>query len=165
MVVRITEVEAYGGSDDPGSHAFRGRTTRNAVMFGPAGFAYVYFTYGMHCCVNVVTGRTGSRRRCSCGPARSSRGSPLARRRRGNVPVRDLARGPARLTVAPGRSTCALDRPSTCPGRAAVHRPGDPVAAAAIGTGPRVGVAGEGGVRPWRFWVAATPRSAPTARP
>src|SRR5450432_1424141 len=100
IAVRLTEVEAYGGADDPGSHSFRGRTQRNAVMFGPAGYCYVYFTYGMHHCVNVVTGPAGEPSAVLLRAGEVIAGEDLVRARRGAVPFRDLARGPARLTVA-----------------------------------------------------------------
>ncbi len=106
VTLRITEVEAYGGADDPGSHAFRGRTSRNAVMFAEPGRLYVYRHLGLHHCLNVVTEPTGSPSAVLLRAGEVVEGKELAWARREAVGVvdseRQLARGPARLAVALG---------------------------------------------------------------
>ncbi|MGA4508329.1 DNA-3-methyladenine glycosylase [Propionibacteriaceae bacterium G1746] len=155
VVVELTEVEAYQGADDPGSHAYRGRTARNEVMFGEAGHLYVYFTYGMHWCANIVTDRPGVASGILLRGGRVVAGLEAARRRRPAARTdRDLARGPARLASALGIDSAQLGHDVALPPvRLEVGTPLDP---AVISTGPRVGVAGQGGdpvAFPWRFWI------------
>jgi DNA-3-methyladenine glycosylase len=152
VVVRLTEVEAYSGSDDPGSHGFRGRTARNDVMFGPAGFVYVYFTYGMHWCMNLVCQDRGEAAAVLLRAGRVIGGSEIADSRRPGASFRDLARGPARLTKALGVDG-ALNGADLARGPIRVL-PGEPVGDDAVSTGPRVGV---GVDQPYRFWVTGDP--------
>src|SRR6185369_17279422 len=124
-----------GVGADPASHAHRGRTPRNAVMFGPAGYAYVYFTYGMHWCLNVVCGHEGEAAAVLLRAGAVIDGLEVARSRRPAARGDDeLARGPARLCHPPGRAPAALAL-----------------------MGPRVGWPGALG-RPCRSWWPAIPR-------
>ena len=159
VAVRLTEVEAYDGPDDPGSHAYRGRTARNAVMFGPPGHLYVYFTYGMHHCCNVVVGAQGSPSAVLLRAGEVVDGVETARARRSGSSDRDLARGPGRLCQALG---IALEHNGT-------NLSGPPLELVAgepppdVQTGPRVGLR-RAADRPWRYWVAGE-RSVSAYRP
>jgi DNA-3-methyladenine glycosylase len=176
VAVEVTEVEAYTGATDPASHAYRGRTARNAVMYGPPDYAYVYFTYGMHFCVNVVCMPEGTAEAVLLRAGRVIAGEPLARERRtprrpaaaatretagrSVLAARDLARGPARLCQA-----LAIDRSQN---GADLSDPASPLRLRGnesdvrqderpeISVGPRVGVSA-GADTNWRFWLAGDP--------
>ena len=160
VAVRLVEVEAYQGASDPASHAFRGQTARNEVMFGPPGHVYVYFTYGMHFCVNVVCLPEGIASAVLLRAGRVVAGEGLARDRRPvDGPARDLARGPARLCQAlgidralNGADLCDPASPLRLRKSAAAHSAEETL----IHTGPRVGVR-EGADVPWRFWLDGEP--------
>lgn len=150
VAVRLTEVEAYAGSDDPGSHAFRGPTARNAVMFGPPGHLYVYFVYGMHHCANVVCGPEGTASAVLLRAGEVIEGVDVARVRRPTSSTRDLARGPGRLCRALG-----LDLGHSGATLGGGHLElvlGATPAETPVRTGPRVGLR-QAGDRPWRFWL------------
>ncbi|HEY8618626.1 MAG TPA: DNA-3-methyladenine glycosylase [Dermatophilaceae bacterium] len=161
VTLRLTEVEAYDGSNDPGSHAFRGPTPRTRVMFGEPGGLYVYFTYGMHWCANLVCGSAGAASAVLMRAGEVVEGLELARTRRPRSSDRDLARGPARLAMAlavgrdqNGMDTCATD--SVFVVRTGLRDPSSASTNAGVRTGPRVGVSGRGGdeaAYPWRFWL------------
>ncbi len=158
VVVRLTEVEAYDGESDPGSHAFRGRTPRNAVMFGPPGRLYVYFTYGMHWCMNVVCGPAGRASAVLLRAGEVVEGLDLAASRRTSSKApRDLARGPARLTVALGVDGELGGVDATDPGSRLTVSSGVGSRHRDVRTGPRVGVSGDGAGHPWRFWLDGEP--------
>ena len=163
VTIRLTEVEAYDGANDPGSHAFRGQTPRTRVMFGEPGGLYVYFAYGMHWCANLVCGSAGAAAAVLMRAGEVVGGMDLARSRRAGVIDRDLARGPARLTMTLGLDrdqngidTTSADSPLVT--RAPVRWPSP--AAAIVRSGPRVGISGPGGdgaTYPWRFWLEGEP--------
>jgi DNA-3-methyladenine glycosylase len=160
VAVRLTEVEAYAGELDPGSHAYRGPTPRTAVMFGPPGHLYVYFTYGMHWCANVVCGEDGSASAVLLRAGEVVFGEDVVEERRPGVAHRDRARGPARLTRALG-ITGTLDGVDLCSEDALVwlEEPEDG-RPDAVRSGPRVGVRGAGGdaaAYPWRVWIEGEP--------
>ncbi|MEV0952992.1 DNA-3-methyladenine glycosylase [Promicromonospora sp. NPDC050249] len=162
--LRLTEVEAYDGATDPGSHAYRGLNRRNATMFGEPGRLYVYRHLGLHHCVNVVCGPEGEASAVLVRAGEVVDGADLARSRRlasGVVRTdRDLARGPARLAVALGLDRSADGTVVTDPGGDVVLTRPLAETPAVIRTGPRVGVSGDGGradLFPWRFWLDAEP--------
>jgi DNA-3-methyladenine glycosylase len=160
VAVRLTGVEAYAGPLDPASHAYRGLTPRTAVMFGPPGHAYVYFTYGMHFCVNLVCAEEGTASAVLLRAGEVVAGTRTARARRPRSSDRDLARGPARLctALAIAREQNGLDVCTA--GSPLLITPGSPVDASMIRTGPRTGVNG-GKETPWRFWIDGDPTVSP----
>lgn len=158
---RIVEVEAYLGVHDGAAHTFGGRrTARNESMWGPGGRVYVYFTYGMHHCVNVVTGEAGRPEAVLLRALVPLEGEDGMRARRGvgpDVPAWRLARGPGNLCRAMGIDR-ALDGADL---RSSPLRllPGDPVPGRLVSRGPRIGVAyaGDDALRPYRFWIRDEP--------
>jgi DNA-3-methyladenine glycosylase len=186
VAAEIVEAEAYRGELDPASHAFRGKTARNAVMYGEPGHAYVYFTYGMHFCVNLVCQQPGEAAAVLLRAGRVVEGVDLAAKRRAarSAAERELARGPARLCQAlaigraeNGADVCDPASPLRVLGRGvrgprmsgkgmpgpelagpAVSGPAgfDGLPARAISSGPRVGVR-LGAEESWRFWITDEP--------
>lgn len=152
VAVRVTEVEAYAGEADPGSHAYRGRTRRNATMFGPPGHLYCYFTYGMHVCCNVVCGPEGAASAVLLRAGEVVDGIGLARERRPRASDRDLARGPARLCNALG-ITLEHDGTDLTVGPVTLTAGSAPEH---VSSGPRVGLRAAAD-RPWRFWATGEP--------
>ncbi|QEU95294.1 DNA-3-methyladenine glycosylase [Streptomyces kanamyceticus] len=161
--LRLTEVEAYAGEVDPGSHAYRGRTARNGVMFEEPGHVYVYFTYGMWHCMNLVCGPPGMASAVLLRAGEITEGAELARKRRLSARNdKELAKGPARLATALDVDR-SLNGSDACGGRGSPFTvlSGTPTHPDQVRSGPRTGVSGEGGVHPWRFWTANDPTVSP----
>ncbi|MFE5212927.1 DNA-3-methyladenine glycosylase [Streptomyces sp. NPDC056600] len=167
--IAITETEAYSGSADPASHAYRGRTPRNAVMFGPAGHLYVYRSHGLHWCANIVTGTDGIASAVLIRAGKVVEGEDLARERRGSaVESSRLARGPGNFCQAIG-ITAEHNGTDLLGGTAVALSQGESVPPALVRVGPRVGVSK---AHDWqhRFYVAGDPtvsayRLSPRAKP
>jgi DNA-3-methyladenine glycosylase len=156
VALRLTEVEAYSGEGaDPAAHAHRGPTPRAEIMFGPPGRLYVYFSYGVHWCANVVVGPEGRGSAVLLRAGEVVVGEDLAASRRPAArSARDLARGPARLTqalaIGPDDRGAVLLQPDS---DVRLHRGAPP---AGISTGPRVGIS-QATDLPWRFWETDAP--------
>jgi len=154
---KIIEVEAYLGKGDPASHAFRGKTKRNEVMFGEGGHLYVYFTYGMHFCANVVTGKEGVGEAVLIRAIEPLKGIGVMKRNRGFADVRHLqgvrrltlTNGPAKLCEALGikREDNGTD---LCGGKIFIVQGAKP--RAVIGTSTRIGIS-RGKEKKWRFYL------------
>jgi DNA-3-methyladenine glycosylase len=156
VALRLTEVEAYSGDGmDPAAHSHRGPTPRAAIMFGPPGRLYVYFSYGVHWCANVVVGPEGRGQAVLLRAGEVVTGEELAFARRPAAKApRDLARGPARLTQALGIGPHDLDLDLlSADSSVRLHRGTPP---SSISAGPRVGIS-QATDLPWRFWQTDAP--------
>ncbi|MFE5808872.1 DNA-3-methyladenine glycosylase [Streptomyces sp. NPDC056491] len=163
LELRITEVEAYEGESDPGSHAYRGRTARNASMFGPPGHAYVYFIYGMWFSLNLVCGPPGHASGVLLRAGEVTVGADLAAKRRISArSPRELAKGPARLATALDVDR-SLDGTDLCggPDSPLSLLAGTPTSEGLVSSGPRTGVGGAGASHPYRFWLTDDPTVSP----
>jgi DNA-3-methyladenine glycosylase len=154
MEGKIVEVEAYRGLDDPASHAFRGRTPRNAPMFGEAGHAYIYFTYGNHYCLNITTQATGTPGAVLIRAIEPISGLRAMRRLRPKVPDSNLTNGPGKLTKALGigKELNEVDMTSQGPLFVAEADETD----IKIARSARVGIS-RGTDRLWRFHITGNP--------
>ncbi|HYG93896.1 MAG TPA: DNA-3-methyladenine glycosylase [Nocardioides sp.] len=159
VALRLTEVEAYGGTSDPGSHAYRGPTPRTRVMFGPPGHLYCYLSHGIHTCANVSAGPDGHASAVLLRAGEVVDGVEAARARRGAVRDHLLARGPGNLCRALG---IRLDHDGVdlVDGEVTLCL-GDPVPA--FDRGPRTGLR-QAADHPWRFWLPGDPTVSPYRR-
>jgi DNA-3-methyladenine glycosylase len=154
---RIVEVEAYCGSEDPGSHTYRGMTRRNATMFGPPGGLYVYFTYGMHWCANAVCGDEGEGVAVLLRALAPLEGIEAMRAARPRIRTeRDLCNGPAKLCQA-FRIDGTFDGADLVTGDRGVTIADDGTPPPAVlGNSERIGLT-QGAEHPWRWYVPGDP--------
>ena len=147
----IVETECYS-QDDAASHSYRGQTERTKVMFGPGGYAYIYFTYGMHYCFNVVSGPIGHGQAVLIRALEPVEGIELMKQRRDKDNTHELANGPAKLVQAMGITKTDYGRPlykGNLHIRQRKYKPDE------IGIGPRIGIK-KAVDTPWRFWIVSS---------
>ncbi len=163
LVGRIVETEAYLGEEDAASHAFRGPTPRNRSMFGPPGHAYVYLIYGVHHCLNIVTGPEGKGQAVLIRAVEPLEGIERMRQHRKDVPIRQLTNGPGKLCQAFAIDK-SLDGHDLCVGETLWLERGLPPQET-ICQSPRIGVRGDEKAltRPWRFYLKNNPFVSPNA--
>ena len=154
MAGRIVEVEAYRGSDDPASHAFRGLTPRNTPMFGDPGHAYVYFTYGNHYCLNITTQKAGTPGAVLLRALEPVEGIDVMKRLRPSIADSELTNGPGKLTKALGIDKSLNEQDMTIRGPLFVANLGNYEFEVWCST--RVGIR-EGLDRLWRFYIKGNP--------
>jgi DNA-3-methyladenine glycosylase len=152
---RIVEVEAYHGPEDPASHAYRGRPTkRTAPMFDIGGTVYVYFSYGVHTCMNITTGQKGEGQAVLIRALEPTTGIDVMAARRGTTNLRQLCSGPGKLTQA---LAITLDLSGTRLGQTlSLRPPSAPADPTLIAAGPRIGVS-KAIDHPWRFYLKDNP--------
>ncbi|MBY6708310.1 DNA-3-methyladenine glycosylase [Rhodococcus sp. BP-241] len=163
VTLRIVEVEAYGGDPggpwpDPAAHSFRGPTPRNSVMFGPPGRLYVYLSYGMHLCANIVCGPDGTAGAVLIRAGEVVDGLAVARTRRPRAPEFGMARGPGNVGSVLALSL-AHNGVRVFAESAEVSVTLSDETASPVQSGPRVGVS-TAPDRPWRFWIPSVAVSA-----
>jgi len=150
--VKIVETEAYHQTD-PASHSFRGLTPRTAPMFQSGGHLYIYFTYGMHYAINIVTGSKGIGEGVLIRAAEPVQGVEIMRRNRGIADIKNLANGPGKLAQALGITDNKLS--GEILGKSSVSlEQGEKVKKTDIVAGPRVGIS-RAVEQPWRFYIKA----------
>lgn len=155
LVLKIVETEAYH-QDDPASHSFRGLTVRTAPMFDAGGAIYVYFTYGMHYCLNVVVGQKGVGEAVLLRAAEPLQGIQVMQKYRGTLNIHNLASGPAKLTQALGITNTRLSGKKFGPKTLELSIASEQLKPKNIIATPRIGIK-QATQKPWRFYIRNNP--------
>ena len=155
LSLRIVETEAYH-QNDPASHSFRGITARTAPMFETGGTIYVYFTYGMHYCLNIVTGQKGAGEAVLIRAAEPLAGLEIMRKNRNTNDIYKLANGPAKLTQALGIKDTKLSGKKLNKSSIFLSAPENPIIAVDVVVARRIGIS-EAAQQPWRFYIKDNP--------